>query len=94
MSHYPTEEGEECDEEGGEVIGFGLRKLLTRTDEDEEEEGEGREGGVVKPKKRFSLDFPPGLVHDESECDTFPKRWETLKKLLQSKTFAKRKSAS
>lgn len=36
-------------------------------------------------KPRFSLDFPPGLVHDISECETSPKRWNALKKLLAEK---------
>lgn len=41
---------------------------------------------VDEPSKpRFSLDFPPGLVHDISECETSPKRWNALKKLLAEK---------
>ena len=41
--------------------------------------------------KRFSLDFPPGLVHDISECETSPKRWNALKRLLAEKK-SRRKS--
>ena len=41
--------------------------------------------------KKFSLDFPPGLVHDISECETSPKRWKALKKLLAEKK-SRRKS--
>ncbi len=93
-----TEEAEECEGGGGGggFIGFGLRKLLTKPEEGVEEEGEEKEEEeeVVKPKKRFSLDFPPGLVHDESECESSPKRWNALKKLLQNKLSAKRKSVS
>ena len=41
-------------------------------------------------KPRFSLDFPPGLVHDISECETSPKRWNALKKLLAEKKSEKK----
>ena len=68
-------------EDGEEVVGFGLRKLLkTVTDEDRT-----LPPPSPKPKKNFSLDFPPGLVHDESECIQSPKRWRELKKILEAK---------
>lgn len=42
--------------------------------------------------RRYSLDFPPGLVHDISECETSPKRWNALKKLLSEKKSGRKSS--
>ena len=75
---------------GGEevVVGFGLRKLLkTVPRETDEDQTSPPPPPPPKPKrkKRFSLDFPPGLVHDESECIQSPKHWKKLKKILEAK---------
>ena len=95
----PVEEGELIEGEEGKVVGFGLKKLLRSRSEESPEtlpNGSASQDGKeeeeeVRPKRRFSLDFPPGLVHDESECETSPKRWKALKKILQAKR-QKRKS--
>ena len=42
-------------------------------------------------EKKFSLDFPPGLVHDESECVKSPKRWKEIRKILEAKRKPDRK---
>ena len=71
---------------GEEVVGFGLRKLLKTVPQ----ETNGDQTKQItpppppKPNKKFSLDFPPGLVHDESECVKSPKRWKEIKQILAS----------
>ena len=85
-----TEEGED----GGEVVGFALRKLLKSGLTSNEIVTEEHHNLLDSPtederctRKQFSLDFPPGLVHDVSECETSPKRWNALRKILdKSKT--------
>ena len=80
---------------GGEevVVGFGLRKLLKTVPRETDEDQTSPPPPPLPPppppkpkrKKRFSLDFPPGLVHDESECIQSPKHWKKLKKILEAK---------
>lgn len=73
-------------EDGEEVVGFGLRKLLKTVPK---ETNSDKKATTFKPppgpKKVFSLDFPPGLVHDESECVKSPKRWKEIKSILEEK---------
>ena len=83
-----TEDGEEV------VVGFGLRKLLKtipqETNEDQTTPPPSTGSTTTtKPRKKFSLDFPPGLVHDESECIKSPKRWKEIKKILETKNKKK-----
>ena len=80
-AHTHTEEAED----GEEVVGFGLRKLLKETVKDEKPES------PPKPKKQFSLDFPPGLVHDESECVKSPQCWKAIKRILDEKGSQKKR---
>lgn len=96
----PAEEGEILDGEG-EFVGFGLKKLLRNRSpssepaavssglKDTQDEASGspvkEDQDTEKPKKQFSLDFPPGLVHSEGECAASPKRWKALKKILEGK---------
>lgn len=35
-----------------------------------------------KPKKQFSLDFPPGLVDLDSKTEPTSKQWNSIKKIL------------
>ena len=71
------------------MVGFGLKKLLRSQSASEEPEGctknDNTENELAKPKKAFSMDFPPGLVHCEAECEDSPKKWSTLKKILSAK---------
>ena len=83
-----TEEGED----GGEVVGFALRKLLKSGSSSNEQMVTQEEHSLLdsptederstSTRKQFSLDFPPGLVHDVTECETSPKRWNALRKIL------------
>ena len=82
-----TEEGED----GGEVVGFALRKLLKSESSSNEMVTQEEQSLLDSPtederststRKQFSLDFPPGLVHDVTECETSPKRWNALRKIL------------
>jgi hypothetical protein len=82
LSDYEFEEAEMTEDGEEVVVGFGLRKLLKTVPQETDED---RTLPPPKPKKRFSLDFPPGLVHDESECIQSPKRWRELKKILEAK---------
>ena len=88
--HTHTEEAE-ITEDGEEVVGFGLRKLLKTVPK--ETKG-GQETTTIKPppapKKKFSLDFPPGLVHDESECIKSPKCWKEIRQILEKRPKRKR----
>ena len=78
-------------ENGEEVVGFGLRKLLklspkptTDTDNDNDDANMA-ESPPPQSKKVFSLDFPPGLVHIGSECEKSSKKWNKIKRLLEGK---------
>ena len=82
-THMNTEEAE-MTENGEEVVGFGLRKLL-KTVPKEANSDEKFNKPSPKPRKQFSLDFPPGLVHDESECVKSPKNWKIIKSILDEK---------
>lgn len=73
-----AEEGED----GGEMVGFALRKLLKTSKESVTQEEDELLNSPTGEKRHFSLDFPPGLVHDVSECETSPKRWNALRKIL------------
>ena len=82
-----TEEGED----GGEVVGFALRKLLKSGSSSNKMVTQEEHNLLDSPtederststRKQFSLDFPPGLVHDVTECETSPKRWNALRKIL------------
>ena len=72
--------------EGEEGGSFGLVKLIKAAPENwpemdtmrEEEEEEDKE-----PPKKFSLDFPPGLV--DITAGPGPKRWRLIKKLLDER---------
>lgn len=76
VSVFVCTEEAEMTEDGEEVVGFGLRKLLkTATTSDQTT--------PLKPRKQFSLDFPPGLVHDESECEQSQNRWKEIKNILE-----------
>ena len=74
-----TEEAE-ITEDGEEVVGFGLRKLL-KTEKKDTDSDQTK----IPPRKQFSLDFPPGLVHEESECIKSPKQWKEIKRILERK---------
>ena len=68
------------------MVGFGLKKLLRSQSVSDELEGAAENGDAKnKPGKPFSLDFPPGLVHCEAECQDSPKKWSALKKILSEK---------
>ena len=83
----PAEEGEE---EQGEVVGFGLKKLLRKcpldvkraVESDSDSSTHSESDSESTPSKRFSLDFPPGMVHCESECMSAIKKWRRLKKII------------
>ena len=70
-------------EDGEEVVGFGLRKLLKTIPKETDSDQTFKP--PPGPKKKFSLDFPPGLVHDESECVKSPKLWKEIRKILDEK---------
>lgn len=83
-----TDDGQET------VVGFGLRKLLKTVPQETNEDQTTPPPTPplpTKPKKKFSLDFPPGLVHDESECVKSPKRWKEIRKILEAKRKPDRK---
>lgn len=82
LSDYEFEEEAETMEDGEEVVGFGLRKLLKTVPPETKNNEDGERSPPKTRKKQFSLDFPPGLVHDESECIKSPKRWKEIKKIL------------
>ena len=73
-------------EDGEEVVGFGLRKLLKTVTKDTDRDQKATTfKPPLGPKKVFCLDFPPGMVHDEAECEKSPKRWNEIKKILEGK---------
>jgi hypothetical protein len=82
LSDYEFEEAE-MTEDGEEVVGFGLRKLLKTIPKETDSDQTFKP--PPGPKKKFSLDFPPGLVHDESECVKSPKLWKEIRKILDEK---------
>ena len=81
----PAVEGEE---EQGEVVGFGLKKLLRKcplqraVESDSDSSTHSESDSDSTSSKRFSLDFPPGMVHCESECMSAIKKWRRLKKII------------
>ena len=87
-THTICTEEAEMTEDGEEVVGFGLRKLLkTVPQEDDDDQREPLPPTTNQPSSRpkFSLDFPPGLVHDESECVESTQRWKEIKKIIEKK---------
>ena len=75
-----TEEAE-ITENGEEIVGFGLRKLLKESADETQANTPSED--TVSEKKNFSLDFPPGLVHLDGECATSHKRWSQIKRILK-----------
>ena len=67
------------------MVGFALRKLLKNQPISKDpvtQEDDDLLNSPTEEKRHFSLDFPPGLVHDVSECETSPKRWNALRRIL------------
>lgn len=68
------------------MVGFGLKKLLrSQSASDKPEDAPESDETKSRPRKQFSLDFPPGLVHSEAECEDSPKKWSALKKIISDK---------
>ncbi len=75
---------EEHETEGGEhVVGLMVKE--------KEEEGNGDEDAPGnRPRKCFSIDFPPGLVHLDSESQSTPSQtWTLIKHLLANRKSSK-----
>lgn len=77
---------EEHETEGGEIV-VGLKVEEEKEGDDEEEEEEEAPGNR---RKCFSIDFPPGLVHLDSESQSTPgQTWTLIKNLLANRKSLK-----